>query len=44
MKKKKEIKFVWKEKRLSEKGRFWVKMGEKLRRNEVKMEAIVMEV
>jgi len=41
---KKEIKFVWKEKRLSEKGGIWVKMGEKLRRNKVRVEVIVMEV
>jgi len=28
---KKEMKFVWKKKRLSEKGCFWLKMGENLK-------------
>ena len=41
---KKEIKFVWKKKRISEKGCFWVKMGENLRGNEVRMEVVVMDV
>ena len=41
---KKEMKFVWKEKRLIEKRWIWVKMGEKLRRNEARVEVIVMEV
>ena len=41
---KKQMKFVWKKKRLSEKGCFWAKMGENLRRNEVRIEVVVMEV
>ena len=41
---KKEMKFVWKNKRWSEKGCFWVKIGENLWRNEVRIEVVVMEV
>jgi len=43
-KNKQGMKFVLKEKRLSEKGGFWVKMDEKLRRNKVRMEVVVTEV
>ena len=43
-KKKKEMKFVEEKESLSQKDEFWVKIGEKMRRNEVGFKVLAMTV